>query len=216
VQCHFIHAYGGGRARRFRGSPSCSRTASAGETASVGRRRPKRRRRRQRRQRLRRAAAAACSSRSPARSTSTITKATCRCSTARPSTAGTAIRSSGVEELLLREVVDGRFVGACRCVLLSAAGINFQACSIDHSDISPYSEPQFATTCEIVGTSPALKSVSRLGVRYTSCSPIARSFDQRAFLSHSCGWPMYSQCASHDISWADTHSGLPCIDRRNR
>ena len=39
---------------------------------------------------------------------------------------------------LLREVVERWCVGACRCALLSAAGINFQACSFNHSDISPF------------------------------------------------------------------------------
>jgi short chain dehydrogenase len=38
---------------------------------------------------------------------------------------------------LLREVGDGECVGACRCALLSATGINFQACLIDRSSISP-------------------------------------------------------------------------------
>jgi hypothetical protein len=35
-------------------------------------------------------------------------------------------------------VVDSECVGACRCALLSATGINFQACSFNHSDISPF------------------------------------------------------------------------------
>ena len=39
--------------------------------------------------------------------------------------------------ILVAEVVDGECVGACRCALLSATGINFQACSFNHSDISP-------------------------------------------------------------------------------
>jgi len=39
---------------------------------------------------------------------------------------------------MLREVVDEECVGACRCALLSATGINFQACSFNHSDISPF------------------------------------------------------------------------------
>jgi hypothetical protein len=38
---------------------------------------------------------------------------------------------------LLREVVDRECVGACRSALVSATGINFQACSFNHSDISP-------------------------------------------------------------------------------
>src|SRR6185295_13513589 len=38
---------------------------------------------------------------------------------------------------LLREVVDRECVGAVQCASARARGINFQACSIDHSDISP-------------------------------------------------------------------------------
>jgi hypothetical protein len=40
---------------------------------------------------------------------------------------------------LWREVVDRECVGACRSALVSATGINFQACSFNHSDISPLS-----------------------------------------------------------------------------
>jgi hypothetical protein len=38
---------------------------------------------------------------------------------------------------LLREVVDQKCVGGFRCASARAAGIYFQACSFNHSDISP-------------------------------------------------------------------------------
>jgi hypothetical protein len=41
-------------------------------------------------------------------------------------------------------VLDRECVGAVRCALLGAAGFVFQACSIDHSDISPHLE---STSC---------------------------------------------------------------------
>jgi hypothetical protein len=39
---------------------------------------------------------------------------------------------------VLREVVDRKCVGGIWCASARANGINFQACSIDHSDISPF------------------------------------------------------------------------------
>src|SRR2546423_12459219 len=39
---------------------------------------------------------------------------------------------------LLREVVDGNCVGGCCCALLRVKRSDFQARSIDHSDISPF------------------------------------------------------------------------------
>jgi hypothetical protein len=39
---------------------------------------------------------------------------------------------------MLRKVLDQEYVGAFRCASARAAGTNFQACSIDHSDISPF------------------------------------------------------------------------------
>ena len=39
---------------------------------------------------------------------------------------------------MLRKVVDQECVGGFQCASARANGINFQACSIDHSDISPF------------------------------------------------------------------------------
>jgi hypothetical protein len=47
--------------------------------------------------------------------------------------------------LTLREVVDENCVDAIWCASARASGTNFQACSFNHSDISPYLE---STTCE--------------------------------------------------------------------
>jgi hypothetical protein len=43
---------------------------------------------------------------------------------------------------LLREVVDRNYVGGIRCASARAAGVNFQACSFNHSDISPFEQNQ--------------------------------------------------------------------------
>ena len=48
----------------------------------------------------------------------------------------------------LRKIVDGECIDASRCASACAAGISFQACSIDHSDISPVR----SITCERSGT----------------------------------------------------------------
>src|SRR3954471_15336517 len=39
---------------------------------------------------------------------------------------------------LLRKLLIGKCVGTFWCASARAAGVNFQACSIDHSDISPF------------------------------------------------------------------------------
>jgi hypothetical protein len=39
---------------------------------------------------------------------------------------------------MLREVVDRECVGGILCASARVGGVNFQACSIDHSDISPF------------------------------------------------------------------------------
>jgi hypothetical protein len=63
---------------------------------------------------------------------------------------------------MLREVVDGECVGACRCALLSAAGINFQACSFNHSDISPFNKVKLGFHIDFLhGKPPFYGSVSR-------------------------------------------------------
>src|SRR4051812_30037785 len=43
---------------------------------------------------------------------------------------------------VLREVIDGKRVGGIWCASARAAGVNFQACSFNHSDISPSSNEQ--------------------------------------------------------------------------
>ena len=50
-----------------------------------------------------------------------------------PSFTGTRRRTS-----MLREVVDRKCVRGIWCASARVSGINFQACSIDHSDISPF------------------------------------------------------------------------------
>ncbi len=50
----------------------------------------------------------------------------------------TVIYGDTARDIVVAEVVDGEGVGAFRCALVRAGGINFQACSIDHSDISPF------------------------------------------------------------------------------
>jgi len=57
----------------------------------------------------------------------------------------TVIYGDTARDIVVAEVVDGEGVGAFRCALVRAGGINFQACSFNHSDISPSLE---STTCE--------------------------------------------------------------------
>jgi hypothetical protein len=40
---------------------------------------------------------------------------------------------------MLREVVDQNCIGGISCASARGAGVNFQACSFNHSDISPLS-----------------------------------------------------------------------------
>jgi hypothetical protein len=51
---------------------------------------------------------------------------------------------------LLREVVDRECVGGFRCASARASGINFQACSIDRSDISPFKINELRTVDQII------------------------------------------------------------------
>ena len=48
---------------------------------------------------------------------------------------------------LLWEVFDRECVGGCRRASARASGINFQACSIDHSDISPFRIKDLQAVC---------------------------------------------------------------------
>jgi hypothetical protein len=56
--------------------------------------------------------------------------------------------------LMLREVVDRKCVGAIWCASARARGINFQACSIDHSDISPFRIKHLRTARNSVTQNP--------------------------------------------------------------
>ena len=40
--------------------------------------------------------------------------------------------------IVVAEVIDGECVGGIRCASARAGGFNFQACSFNHSAISPY------------------------------------------------------------------------------
>jgi hypothetical protein len=50
----------------------------------------------------------------------------------------TVIYRDTSKHTLLREVADRECVGMIQCASARVKGINFQACSLDHSDISPF------------------------------------------------------------------------------
>jgi len=70
----------------------------------------------------------------------TVTEFCVRTVSHAPRNPGQTWRFTGIRRRIsmLREVVDRKCVGEFRCALARANGINFQACSIDHSDISPF------------------------------------------------------------------------------
>src|SRR3989442_15250215 len=63
---------------------------------------------------------------------------------------------------MLGKVVDGNCVGGLRCALLRALGSDFQACSFNHSDISPLRVNDMrAVRDQIIANPLRLPSVSR-------------------------------------------------------
>ena len=61
---------------------------------------------------------------------------------------------------MLREVVDRECVGGIWCASARVSGINFQACSIDHSDISPFRINRLADGLEQCSAKRSFKSLS--------------------------------------------------------
>src|SRR5262245_45056496 len=55
---------------------------------------------------------------------------------------------------LLREVVDRECVGGTACASARADGVDFQTCSIDHSDISPFRINELRTVWKSVAQNP--------------------------------------------------------------
>src|SRR5688572_900372 len=76
--------------------------------------------------------------------------------------------------LMLLEVVDRECVGAFRCASARASGINFQACSFNHSDISPSLESYTWLAFEIVQIPDCDTSPNVLGSLTGAHSPELR------------------------------------------
>ena len=87
---------------------------------------------------------------------------------------------------MLREVVDQECVGGIWCASARVSGINFQACSFNHSDISPHLE---STTCErllqIIAHAVALPNADTITFVFSGLS------EQRTGLGRNCVRPRY-------------------------
>jgi hypothetical protein len=107
----------------------------------------------------------------------------------------TGIYGDTPRHIVVAEVVDGECVGAFRCASARASGINFQACSFNHSDISPSLE---SINCE--------RSVSDYRTRRDE---LCQTFESQ---THECsvryipsiGWPGNTTPLTHGYP-----SGLP-------
>ena len=97
-----------------------------------------------------------------------------------PSNPGQTPRFTGRRRFisLLREVLDGECVGAIWCASARAEGINFPACTFNHSDISRHLE---STVCERPGRDyptrrrRRLSSVDHLSIqRFRACRGVRR------------------------------------------
>src|SRR2546423_8557071 len=89
-----------------------------------------------------------------------------------PRNAGSTPRFTGTRACtsLLWEVVDRECVGGISCASARAAAVNFQACSIDHSDISPFRINKLrAVENSVAQTSPDAYSIRHLA----QCQPLS-------------------------------------------
>ena len=86
----------------------------------------------------------------------TVTEFCVRTVSHAPGNPGQTWRSTGIRRRIsmLREVVDRECVGAFQCASARTNGINFQACSIDHSDISPFRINDLRTVRNSVAQNP--------------------------------------------------------------